>query len=370
MNPSLWFPALVVFGWALLFWRGALGIRATTRLRPEKTELGSSVSAFVPARNEEEILDASVRSLLAQPVSKVTVVDDNSTDRTPEILRALAGDDDRLVVLSGEGPKPGECGKPAALRFAVEQTQDQSDWYLFLDADVVLEPGAVSALVAFAEQEKRDMVSLFPRMELGSALECVVMPSVGAVIAANHRPARVFRSDTPDAFANGQLILVRREVYESIGGHGAVIQEILEDVRLAQIVKDAGHAIAIVDGRDIARTRMYQSFDELVEGWSKNLFLLMGRSRARTVRWAALGVVLGWASIAALVVGGWPFGVAAWALVTSMQAGLRAMGGTNPAWAVAAPIGSLAAAWLLLRSMWIHARGAVPWKGRTYPPAS
>ena len=113
------------------------------------------------------------------------------------------------------------------------------------------------------------------------------------MIVAQYPPAQVADPSSRIAFANGQVILVRRALYDRIGGHRAVVHEVLEDVRLAELAKAAGGRLSVVDGRAIAATRMYDGWRELREGWTKNLFLLMGSRASRTIAWAIVSVVLG-----------------------------------------------------------------------------
>ena len=325
--------------------------------------------AFVPARNEAEIVSASVGALCAQGelLERVVAVDDASADGTGALLERLAASWPRLEVLVGRGPAPGECGKPAALAHAFERCPGAAPWLLFLDADVVLEPGAVAGLVALAEERGVELLTVIPRMELGSALERVVMPAIGALVLAWHPPERVADPGRPEAFANGQLILIRRALYERIGGHRAVAREVLEDVRLAGLAKAAGARLLVADGRGVAHTRMYASWGELAEGWSKNLFLLAGARLPRALGWALFTVLLGLSPLVALLVGGWPAGVAGYAAILAMQMTLRWRGGAPAPWAVLAPVGAAIAAGLLVASAWRHRRGGfVEWKGRRY----
>jgi hypothetical protein len=371
IGPKEAFALAVLGAWAALFVKSWLGIRRTPVVEPRPTTPPAQVTAFVPARDEAGVIGRSTAALLAEAragaLARVAVIDDASSDATPQILRQLAEGAPELQLLTGHGPRPGECGKPAALRDAVHADRPSTAWLMFVDADVVLAPGAVGGLLATAEAQQADLVTIFPEVELGTALERVVMPAVGALIAARYPPARIADPGSRRAFANGQLILVRRALYEAAGGHAAVVAEILEDTRLAERVKAAGGRICVADGRAIARTRMYESWPELVEGWSKNLYLLMDRSPALTFGWAAASLAIGWAGILALVLAPFPLGLIAWAGVAGMQASLRAAGGAAPGWALLAPLGSLALAYLLVRSMLLHRRrSGIRWKGRAY----
>lgn len=313
---------------------------------------------LIPARDEAEVIERSVRAALAQPVRKIIVIDDRSTDGTAEILERLA--DPRLQVLAGIGPQSGECGKPAALVHALRTVQVDTEWLLFLDADVLLDHGAVPAL--YAATDGVDLVSVIPRVTLASTIEKMVMPSIGALILAAHPPDRI--DEIP--FANGQVILVRRSVYERSGGHRAVISEILEDVRLAQKVRAAGGKLRLCDGRKIAATHMYEGWAQIVEGWSRNLYLLTGGTKASAYKWIVLTTALTWLGPLAAILD-FPRGFLAWGAIAAMQAILRHKGGAPAFYAILAPISALLVDYILLRSLRYHERRQpIPWKGRLY----
>lgn len=363
--------AIALAVWTAVLLRARRMARETVRIEPRTDGSASAVvTVFVPARDEAEIIETCVRALRAQGVvvAEVVAIDDRSTDGTAEILGRLRDEvgGAPLTVLDGRGPGPGECGKPAALRDAVARVAPTTEWLLFVDADVVLAPGATCALIAAARAQGASLVSVFPALELKGALEGWIMPSVGAVIAAAYPAGKVADPNSPVAFANGQLILVSRAAYEAAGGHGAVVREILEDVRLAQQVKRTGARLLLADGRALARTRMYASAGELIEGWSKNLYLLLGGRPLPALLWMGVTTLMASLGWIALVVDGLPWGVAAFAGVTGTQMLLRARGGTPPIWALIAPLGALAVDALVLRSAWLRSRGRVRWKGRSY----
>ena len=365
MSPTAVFAVVALALWGLLFTKSLRGI-ARTPVPAPRPEVPGSVQAYLPARDEVGVIEASVRAALAQPqVARLVAVDDGSTDGTSELLARLAAEQPRLQVLRGAGPGPGECGKPAALVAAQAAFPTEAQWLLFLDADVVLSPGAVGALLEAGADA--DLVTVIPTVTLGTFAERVVMPAVGALILAHHPPARVNDPADPKAFANGQVILVRRAIYEAAGGHAAVRREVLEDVALARRIKAAGGRLWVVDGRHLARTRMYERWSELVEGWTKNLYLLMDARLGTACAWAAASVVLGGLGLTAVRVDrGWA-GLGAYLGILAMQAVLRWRGGAQPAYAVFAPAGAVVAAGLVLMSAARHRGGAgVAWKGRRY----
>jgi glycosyltransferase involved in cell wall biosynthesis len=232
-----------------------------------------TVDVIIPARNEEDCLGRCLESLIAQKVIsfQITVVDDGSADRTRAIAESFPG----VRVLSSTEPKPGVMGKCNALISGAAHSN--AKWLLFTDADTVHYPGSLAAAVREAEERKVDLLSYSPEQEAKTWWELAVMPVVFAELVRAYPPERVNNPTDPTVAANGQYILVRREVYEALGGHHSVASNILEDVELAGIFKVSGHKIWFRHGAGIVRTRMYRSFRAMWDGWTKNLALLFPR---------------------------------------------------------------------------------------------
>lgn len=242
----------------------------------------AAVSAIVPARNEELNIERAVRSIAAQPeIVEIIVVDDQSEDRTGEILQSLANEYRAVRVIRMDDLPAGWLGKPHAL--AAGARQASGDWLLFTDADTVHRPGSVGELLAHAQKQGADMLSLSPGQKLERWWEKAVIPLVFTELAALYPFEDVSDPGSPAAAANGQYILIRRAAYESVGGHAAAPDAILEDVELARRVKSAGWRLIFLPGAEWVETRMYRSFPEMWAGWTKNLFLLY-RSQPDEIR--------------------------------------------------------------------------------------
>lgn len=353
MSTLAWIALLV---WGGLTWRG---LRSGPPLAP-RPEAAPSVAVVCPARNEAEIIEAALDGLLAQRVGTCILVDDRSEDGTRE--KALARTGAGLVVLEAPEPEPGVFGKPAALAHAVG-TADPV-WWLFVDADVELQPGAAAAMVAEAERRQLGLLSAHPAQRLETWWEQIVMPAVFSLVWLAFPPERVGRRGPP--FANGQILLVKAEAYRQAGGHAALRDRVLEDVALAERVAGLGHRIGLVDGRHLGRTRMYASWSELREGWEKNLWLILGGQAGPSSARVGLALLLAWSGPLVALVEGGP-GVLVWTAIVAMQARLRAHGGMDWRFAPLAPLGALAAAGLVLGSWRRHRSGRITWKGRSYP---
>jgi chlorobactene glucosyltransferase len=240
--------------------------------RPE----GPALSVVIPARNEAVNIEACIRAVLAtayRPL-EVVVVDDCSTDATPEIVRRLAQDPavaGRVRLVTGQEVPPGWFGKPWALAQGYRATS--GDLLVFTDADTRHGPDLIPRAVTALRVEHVDLVSVIPRQEMGSFWERLVQPHVFFVLHSRvGNLDRVNRTRTPwNAIANGQFILTTRIAYEAVGTHAAVRDAVAEDMWLAQEYVRGGRDIFLVHAIEMMTTRMYRSLREIIEGWSKNL---------------------------------------------------------------------------------------------------
>lgn len=347
--------------------------------RPLDTPL---VSILIPARDEERAIGRCVAGALSQdyPATEVLVVDDGSTDGTGAILAGL--DDPRLRTLRGRPLRGGWTGKCNACQQLGEAAS--GEWLLFLDADTAPQPALVRALLTHAEDRGLDLVTVFPLLELGSFWERAVLPPFLALIAAVFPFERLERPDVrpEEVLANGQCILVRRAAYVAVGGHGAVRDEVLEDVRLAQAIRRAGYRVGGGEALAHLRVRMYTSGREVVAGLTKNAAAGYSSGGGRSL-WAAtrlLALAFGplWllAAGAALTAAGERAAgpaVAAMGALT-LAAALtfwgtlyRRLYGLSPAHALLWPLGLVAYLLIALRGMWrVRSGRGVEWKGRRY----
>ena len=210
------------------------------------------------------------------------VVDDESTDRTGAILGELQARVPKLKVLrAGELPE-GWVGKNWAL--SVGAAEARGEWLLFTDADTFHLPGAMRTALADAAMHGAALVSYSPEQELETWWERALIPFVYCRLAERFSFSRVNDPALADAAANGQFLLVRRDVYEKLGGHGAIRGEILEDVALARNVKNAKLGIYFAAPLGVVRTRMYRSFGAMWQGWTKNMYPLVGGTAGSVVQ--------------------------------------------------------------------------------------
>ncbi len=336
------------------------------------------LSICVPARDEAGRIGLCVRAALASdyPDLEVVVVDDRSSDATRQEALDAAGSDERFLLVDGVEPKVGWAGKPwACARAAGEAT---GELLLFVDADVELAPWAARATVARLLNQRLALLSLFSDWRLESFWEAVVIPVVGWFVRGAVDLDAVNDRGQPDAFANGQFILVERTAYERVGGHGAVRAEVLEDVRLARAFKSYALPSGLLHAPGAFRVRLYRGLTEIVSGYTKNLYEGMGRNAVvafGAILFIFVGTLLPYLALAAAllvrIVLGWEvvgWGWIAWvallcSLITGFRYRLERLDGRSGAHAFSHLLGNLVFVGILLRSLFSV---EVEWKGRSF----
>jgi len=325
---------------------------------------------IIPARNEEASLGACLQSLLAQEHVdfEIIIVDDHSTDRTHEIASSFS--DQRLRVIDAGPLPPGWTGKNNAVAAGAKVAR--GEWLLFTDADTIHLPGSLARSIEEAQRHHAAMLSYSPEQVVNSFWEKAIMPVIFAELAATFRPSQVSDPNSPAAAANGQYILITRAAYDAVGGHSGFAASLLEDVALARAVKRSGRKIFFRFGGDAVRTRMYRTFAQLREGWTKNLALLfpspLRLAALRTIEFVLIVTSFAISLTTALRGRFQPAiatGVLCIILYTLFLTRIRR---AHFSWDanILALFGLPLFSYLLLRSARAHAKGNVPWKGRTY----
>lgn len=370
-------------------------------------QIQPTISAVVPARNEQATIAECVESLAQQPeITEILVVNDQSTDATGQIVQALLQTYPQLRLLETTMLPPGWVGKNHAVWQGAREAK--GGWFLFTDADVLHGPSSVAralqiagALAATSSTaipgcvavrsesgtgtpacappttiDYPQLVSFSPEQLTESWYEKALTPVVYCRLAKKFSFAEVNDPNSPAAAANGQFLLISREAYNATGGHAAIAAEVLEDVALAKKVKDAGYRIWFGSGKGIVRVRMYRSFPALWEGWKKNLYRLIGSHPA-----PLLSEILN--AVAPILVA--VFAIAAiWGFTRDWRAGLFTAIVTLAVWhsryrrelirndyspglvwyGIPGKILYAAVLWASYRT---HQKGKLAWKGREYP---
>jgi chlorobactene glucosyltransferase len=231
------------------------------------------VSVVVPARNEEHrVLADSIRSILAQDYQpfEVIAIDDRSTDNTRSILKSLAQSDSRLRVIDGEDLPAGWLGKPYAMHQALKQAR--GEWILATDADMIFDKAALRTALAAARAQNADAISLIPYFETGSFWERVIIPTWAWVTIMFTIAYRINNPKTQGALGIGGFFLMRRSALVRVGGYEVLKNEVVEDIRLAEMIKRSGARMIAIQAPGLLRTRMYRSFREIWESCTRTWF--------------------------------------------------------------------------------------------------
>lgn len=341
-----------------------VNLRLLRRPPDDPPDVASAVSLLVPARDEAHRITPTIESLLAQrglADVEILVLDDRSTDRTAEVVRAAAGSDPRLRILNGTAPPHEVLGKPHAC--AQLAAAARGEILVYVDADVVLAPRAVAAAVAMLRgPQPVDLLCPWPRQVTTGTLGRLVQPLL-AWSWLTTLPLRIAeRSGRPSmALANGQFLLVDDAVLARAGGWRTVSGAVLDDIGLARAIRAAGGRTGVADGSALATCDMYANGRELSEGYRKSLWSAFGSAGGSLAVATALTVVYV-VPAAAAVTGSWvgALGYLA-AVIGRVLAGRWCGRSWDAMWhpfSVLALLGLLASSWVG------RVRGTLRWKGR------
>jgi glycosyltransferase involved in cell wall biosynthesis len=243
------------------------------------------VSIIVPARNEEADIERSLTSLLELDYYnyEVIAVNDRSNDRTGEIMESVARkyQQDRLRIFHHQELPAGWLGKTHAMWMATNEAQ--GEWLLFTDADVLFKPDSLRRALAYAEAEKADHLVLFPQMIMKRPGEYMMIAFFQTMFVFGHRPWKVADPKSRDHMGVGAFNLIRRSTYESVGTYKALRMEVLDDMKLGKVVKNAGFAQRNVFGGNLISLRWARGVGGVVNNLTKNFFAVLSFQWPRTV---------------------------------------------------------------------------------------
>lgn len=251
--------------WIFRTYRLLVTLRKTPRVSPAPGQSPEDfVSILIPAKNEEANIRACLESLRNQdyPSFEIIVINDNSSDRTESILKSM-----NQTTLHCPPAPDGWTGKNHAIHCGVAHAK--GDWLLFTDADTRHEPQGLSAAMSHSQKHKLEFLTLLPHCLTGSFIENLIQPLAMAFLGLWFPLEKVNDPESPLYFANGQYLLMKRSLYEKIGGHKAVRHEFLEDFALMKEAKALGAKAQCAFGAEIYGTRMYDSLGTIWKGWRR-----------------------------------------------------------------------------------------------------
>ncbi len=332
-----------------------------------------SVSIIVPACNEAADIKATLTRLLTLEYDnyEVIAVDDRSTDHTGEIMEAIAAGapPGRLKVIHITELPAGWMGKPHAMWSASHLAG--GDWLLFTDADVLFKPDALRRAVTYAESERADHLVLFPRMIMNHPGERMMIAFFQTLFVFGHRPWKVADPKTRDHIGVGAFNLIRRKVYDALGTYQALRFDVLDDMKLGKVVKNAGYAQRNVFGADLISIRWAKGAWGVVDNLTKNFFAIMSFQWLRALAscfalaflnlmpFAGIWLAHGWARLG--------YAVALFSMF-SIYVGMSRKSDIPPYYFVLHPISTTLFVYTMLRSTFLTlGRGGVMWRGTFYP---
>jgi glycosyltransferase involved in cell wall biosynthesis len=340
--------------------------------KPATPDGNPRVSIIVPARNEEEHIGPSLATLLKLDYDnyEIIAINDRSTDRTGEVMDQIASTHEaRLRVIHVRELPAGWLGKAHAMWSAANQAT--GDWLLFTDADVLFRPDVLTRALAYAEAESADHLVLFPRMIMKTPGERMMIAFFQTLFVFGHRPWKVADPKTKDHMGVGAFNLVRRRVYDAVGGYQALRFEVLDDMKLGKIVKTAGYAQRNVYGADLISLRWAKGAMGVVNNLTKNFFAILSFQWWRGLLSAfALGFLNLMPFIGICFAHGWerlPYAVAL-ASMFAIYVGMSRESDVPAYYFALHPISSTLFVYTVLRSMWLTlTQGGVVWRGTFYP---
>jgi glycosyltransferase involved in cell wall biosynthesis len=342
-----------------------------TRKKPGQTFSDRPlISVLIPARNEEKNITGCLISVIAQTYGtlEIIVLDDDSKDRTAEIVGSMQRIDERVSLIKGKKLPEGWLGKNWACSQLAEHAGGR--YLLFIDADVRLQPEAIAYAIGLLKRKQVSMVSVFPTQEIKSPGAWLIVPLMNWLLLSFLPLRKVYSSPNPSfVAANGQFILIERRMYKSMGGHDSVRNKIEEDMEIARNLKKGGHRVLTALGGRYIFCKMYDGFKDSFNGFSKNFFPGFNTSASVfiTLSWFA-GII----QLAPFIV---PFiGISATVPLLLVLAGrglISVRSGQNPLINIILhPIQMILMMLIGIYSVLLHKRKRVRWKDRVISPGT
>ena len=341
------------------------------KANPKRAE--PRVSIIVPARNEEDHIEESLIRLLQLDYAnyEVIAINDRSIDKTGEVMNRVAAKPQaqgRLKVIHVTDLPSGWMGKVHAMWKGANQAS--GDWLLFTDADVLFRPDSLGRALTYAESERADHLVLFPLIIMHSVGETMMVAFFQSLFVFGHRPWKVADPRTKDHMGVGAFNLIRRPVYDAIGSYKSLRLEVLDDMKLGKLVKEAGYAQRNVFGDDLISLRWVKGAMGMVNNLTKNFFAIMSFQSWRTLGFAfMLGFLNVMPFVGVFLATGWarlPYAIAL-ACLFGIYIGMSWKSDVRVYYFLLHPISSLVFVYIVLRSMVLTlARGGVEWRGTFY----
>jgi len=366
--------ALIVLAWIFqitVIARGVASLPWLSEITPLEDANAPSVSILFAARDEARKLPEALESFLAldYPNYEVIAVDDRSLDGTERILADAARANAKLKCVRVDALPEGWLGKPHGLQQAYERAT--SEWLVFTDADVYFAPDVLRRALALALRSSWDHLTLLGRIEMYGFFEKIAMLFFGFGFVMGTRPWQA-RNRTSRAYIGvGAFQLVRRSSYETRGTHRRLRMEVVDDMKLGKLMKEAGFASGVARAGESVSVHWHDGVRNTIRGTTKNFFATCGFSVGHTmlqIFGLLLMFVFPFCALAFARGRTLALDVIAMALPVIAEAGAAMEFGESPLWGISVPIGALIFVWMLVRSMIVTLwQGGIVWRGTFYP---
>ena len=376
-----WLLAAVWLGMGIAALRGMPGVPNLSRIDPQSLpEIpphdGPDLAVIVPARDEEAAIESSLRSLLASTGLRLEIiaVDDRSTDRTGLLMDSLAqsaaqdAGPHQLEVIHITDLPAGWLGKPHAM--AAGARRATAPWILFTDGDVIFAPQALELALREAAALHADHLVLLPTVIMHSTGERAIISAMQALASWMVHLWKIADPRARDYFGAGAFNLIRCDVYQKIGGFETLRLEVIEDVHVARLVKQAGFAQRVLIGRGLVNVRWLEGAFGVVRLLEKNGFAVtrfrVGMHLLACLAFAIDAIV----PLAAIACGGWTMiaGIGTYVGIALVYQSGRRASGIAPGHALLFAPAVAIFCYGFLRSMVLALlRGGILWRGTLYP---
>ena len=370
---------ILLFGFIAFFWilhglRVAYGLLHLPWIKdfaPVTDADCPRISLVFAARDEEEKLPAALATLGAidYPHLEIVAVDDRSQDATGAILDQFARTHDRFRAVHVAALPGGWLGKPHALQKAYESST--GEWLLFTDADVRFAPDILRRAVAVAGQRNLDHLTLFGDVEMVGFWETVLITFFGLAFHIATDPYRVSNPHSRAYVGIGAFQLIKRSAYEACGMHRRLAMEVVDDMKLGKLVKQAGLRSGVGVAQESVVVRWHAGLGNLIRGVTKNFFAGVGYRLPFVIVAIAGLLAMNVAPFLGVIWGhGWVRVLAgiAVAIALGFHAAVDIVMRVSPLYALTHPLGAVLFSYMLLRStvvtLW---HGGVTWRGTFYP---
>ncbi|HEY2352203.1 MAG TPA: glycosyltransferase [Candidatus Acidoferrum sp.] len=371
--------AILIFASVVLFWifvtlhiaYGTWHFPWLKDFAPATDSAAPRVSLLFAARDEQEKLPAALATLAAldYPRLEIIGVDDRSQDGTGKILDDFAAAHPRFRALHVTELPAGWLGKPHALQNAYEAST--GEWLLFTDADVRFKPDALRRAMALVTKRELDHLSLFGDVEMVGFWETVLITFFGMAFHIATNPGGVGNPRSKTYMGVGAFQLLKRSAYEASGTHRRLAMEVIDDMKLGKLVKQAGFRSGVGLAQDSVVVRWHAGAHNVIRGVTKNFFAGTGFSVPRVVVSIAGLLLTNVLPFAGVAFGhGWVriLAAASVVLALSVHAGVDVVLRVSPLYCFSVPMGAVLFSYMLLRSTVLTLKqGGIIWRGTFYP---